>query len=64
MTFKKTIMKNLKFLIDVVNVVVDARYNMDFTDAIKYEETPSPEPDKINNRGFSFTVGVAFPIGK
>lgn len=53
----------VEFLTDVVNVVLDTRYNMDFTDAVKYENTPSPEPDKIYNRGFSFTVGVAFPIG-
>ena len=54
----------VEFLTDVVNVVVDARYTMDFTDAIKYETTLSPEPDKIYNRGFSFTVGLAFPIGQ
>lgn len=52
-----------EFFTESLNIVVDARYNMDFTDAVKYEKTPSPEPDKYYNRGFSFTVGVAFPIG-
>lgn len=54
----------LEFMMDAVNIVLDARYSMDFTDAVKYETTPSPEPDKIYNRGFSFTVGVAVPIGE
>ena len=47
---------------EVGNFVFDARYNVDFTDATIYENTPSPEPDKFYNRGISVTAGFAFPI--
>ncbi len=42
--------------------VIDARYNMDFNDAVTYEKDPSPYPDKFTNRGISVTAGVAFPF--
>lgn len=52
-----------EFLTEIFNLIVDARYNLDFTDAVKYETTLNPEPDKINNKGYSITIGIGIPIG-
>ena len=48
---------------EVGNFILDARYSHDFNDAINYENTPDPEPDKFYNRGISITAGFAFPLG-
>jgi hypothetical protein len=53
----------LAFETEVGNFVVDARYSQDLNNAVKYENTPDPEPDKYYNSGISITVGFAIPIG-
>ena len=51
------------FETEVGNFLLDARYSHDFIDAVKYENTPSPEPDKVYNRGIAITAGFSFPLG-
>jgi len=50
--------------LNVVKLVIDARYSMDFNDRCSYETTPDPEPDKIYNRGAAFTAGIAIPLNR
>ncbi|MFT5383326.1 MAG: hypothetical protein ACI81W_000724, partial [Saprospiraceae bacterium] len=52
----------ITFETEIGNFLLDARYSHDFIDAIKYENTPDPEPDKYYNRGVAITAGFAIPF--
>lgn len=51
-----------EFLAGPVNILLDARYSMDFWDAVKFEDAAPDDHEKILNRGFSFTAGLTIPL--
>ena len=53
----------LEYGIGPVKAVLDGRYVMDFNDHFNYENSTVTKLDKYMNRGFSLTIGVAYPLG-
>lgn len=44
--------------------VVDARYNLGFTDSVKFEDERPDDWDKATNRGCTLSVGYVVPLGR
>lgn len=52
----------IEYDLGTFRVLLDGRYNWDFTDFVDYEVTPDPAPGQFFNRGIIFTAGIAVPF--